>query len=173
MRNTHIVAKGTHGVFHVLGPTVEFLTSPNDSNAGFCVMKGTIPAATSCLFMRTPEVFFDLTGSLQVWERDGGLEWLDVKPGDFIEVPGNAKHAFRNESSAPAIELITTTPKIGRFFQEVGKSLSESAVKAPPTSDELRHFTEVSQRYGYWNASPAERRSGNHPAWTVTASTDS
>ena len=103
-----------------------------------------------------PEVFFHLTGSLQVWERDGGLEWLDVKPGDLIEVTGNAKHAFRNESSAPAIELITTTPKIGRFFQEVGKSLSESAVKAPPTSDELRHFTEVSQRYGYWNASPAE-----------------
>ena len=89
-------------------------------------------------------------------ERDGRLEWLDVKSGDFIEVPGNAKHAFRNKSGAPAIELITTTPKIGRFFQEVGKPLSESAVKAPPTPDELRHFAEVSQRYGYWNASPAE-----------------
>jgi quercetin dioxygenase-like cupin family protein len=159
MKNTHIVAKGTHGVFHVLGPTVEFLTSPNDRNADFCVMKGTIPAG-GVVPLHThadPEAFFHLAGSLQVLsEWDGRLEWLDVEPGDFIEVPGNAKHAFRNKSSAPAIELITTTPKIGRFFQEVGKPLSESAAQAPPTPDELRHFAEVSRRYGYWNASPAE-----------------
>ena len=159
MRNTHIVAKGTHGVFHILGPTVEFLTSPNDPNVDFCVMKGTIPAGgvVPLHAHADPEAFFHLTGSLQVLcERDGRLEWMDVKPGDFIEVPGNAKHAFRNKSSAPAIELITTTPKIGRFFQEVGKPLSENEAQTPPTPDELRHFADVSERYGYWNASPAE-----------------
>jgi hypothetical protein len=52
---------------------------------------------------------------------------------------------------------LITTAKIGRFSQEVGTPLMPGAgPPGPPTPEALRHFQEVSDRYRYWNASPAE-----------------
>ena len=159
MKNSHIVDKGSYGVLEVLGPTVEFLTSPDEKDATFLIMKGTIPAG-GVIPLDThadPESFYVLSGKLEVLsERGGRLEWLDAKAGDFIEVPSNAKHGFRNRSHEPVVELITTTPKIGRFFREIGKPARPGVPSAKPTPEELEKFARVAEHYGYWNASPAE-----------------
>jgi hypothetical protein len=104
-----------------------------------------------------PETFTVLSGTIQVWsERAEGFRWLDVPQGESIHVPGNAKHGFRNASSEPAVQLIVTTPAIGRFFIEIGRPVTPGVPAPPPTPELLEHFGRVSARYGYWNASPEE-----------------
>jgi hypothetical protein len=49
---------------------------------------------------------------------------------------------------------IITAKKLGRFFEESGRS--ETNTTQPATSEDLARFEEISTRYGYWNASPEE-----------------
>jgi uncharacterized RmlC-like cupin family protein len=103
------------------------------------------------------ESFFLVSGAVQiVSQRDGKFEWLDVRSGELVHVPSNAKHAWRNTSNEPAVQLITTTPKLGRFFQEIGRPVTAGAPLPPPTLDELQHFMRVAADYNYWLGSPAE-----------------
>jgi hypothetical protein len=81
--------------------------------------------------------------------------WISAQAGDFIHVPGNARHAWRNVSSEPLVNLIITTKRLGRFFQEAGRPATD-ARPGPPTPEELAHFTTLSAKYGYWNATPEE-----------------
>jgi uncharacterized RmlC-like cupin family protein len=97
------------------------------------------------------ESFFLVSGAVQVLsQQDGTFEWLDVRPGELVHVPSNAKHAWRNTSSEPAVQLITTTSKLGRFFEEIGRPVATRAPLPPPTLDELQHFMRVAAKYNYW-----------------------
>jgi len=159
MRVTHIVKKGPYGVLDVLGPTIEFLTSPEEADAVYCIFKGTIPPGVSVPLHSHADVesFYTLSGTVQVLSYQGDrFEWLTVKPGDFVQVPGGAKHAFRNTSSEPLVQLVITTPKLGRFFREVGRPIAPDAPARAPSPDEIRHFLRVADKYKYWNASPEE-----------------
>jgi quercetin dioxygenase-like cupin family protein len=143
MEVTHIVDRGTYGVLDVLGPTIEFLTSPQDLDAIYCMMLGTIPPGVSVPLHSHADVesFYVLSGKVQVLSQQGSnFEWLDTIPGTFVQVPGGAKHAFRNRSSEPVVQLITTTPKLGRFFQEVGTPVTRGAPLQPPTPEDINHF---------------------------------
>jgi quercetin dioxygenase-like cupin family protein len=118
----------------VFGPSVQFLVAPQPSDEAPCVVKGTIPPGVSVPIDSHPgiEAFFVLSGNVEVLSDEGGkAHWIAAGPGDFIEVPGNAKHAFRNSSRHPVVQLITTTSKLGRFFQE-GRS-DNSARKCEST----------------------------------------
>jgi hypothetical protein len=77
-------------------------------------------------------------------------------PGDLIEVPSNAKHGFRNRSEQPVLQLIITTSKLGRFFQEIVRPVVPGGRISPPAPNEIEHFLETAGRYGYWLATPAE-----------------
>ena len=74
--------------------------------------------------------------------------------GDFVYIEPGAPHALRNHSSAPVIELIVTSGRLGKFFQEVGKP--NTGTPHPPTADDLARLTSVSAKYGYWLATPEE-----------------
>jgi len=159
MQSTHIVNEGTHGVLDVFGPTLEFLILPGEADSAYCVMMGTIPPGVSVPFHSHPDIesFFLVSGAVQVMsQRDGTCEWLDVRPGEFVHVPSNAKHAWRNTSSEPAVQLITTTPRLGRFFEEIGRPVTAGASLPPPTLDELQHFMHIAAKYNYWVGSPTE-----------------
>jgi len=159
MQSTPVVNKGTYRVLDVFGPTLEFLILPREADSAYCVMTGTIPPGVSVPIHSHPdaESFFLVSGAVQVMSRrDGAFEWLDVRPGEFIHFPSNAKHAWRNTSSEPAVQLITTTPKLGRFFEEIGRPVTAGAPLPPPTFDDLRHLMRVAAKYNYWLGSPAE-----------------
>jgi quercetin dioxygenase-like cupin family protein len=147
----------TGQVVDLFGPTVEFLTSPQDEHNDFCVLKGTIPPG-GFVPLHThadTEDFLILSGSMEGLRRDPqGYKWISANAGDYIHKPGGAQHAWRNVSRAPAVSLMITTPKLGRFFQEVGRPVTGTPL--PPTPEELARFAAVSARYGYWNATPAE-----------------
>jgi quercetin dioxygenase-like cupin family protein len=143
----------------VFGPSVQFLIEPQSRDETPCVMKGTIPPGV-CVPMHSHagiEAFYVLSGNVEVLTEEGGkVHWITVGPGDFIQVPSEAKHGFRNGSKDPVVQLITTTSRLGRFFQEIGRSLHRDEIARPPFPDEIQSFLKTAERYGYWLATPEE-----------------
>ena len=159
MQMIHFVPAGRHDLLDGFGPTVEFLTSPQEKNAGYCMMIGKVPQGVSVPLHShpDPESFYLLSGVMGVLSQRGdNFEWLKVKPGEFIHLPGGVKHAWRNDSSEPSVALITTTANLGRFFQEIGRPTSPGTPATPPTLNDLQRLMEVAAKYAYWMASPAE-----------------
>jgi uncharacterized RmlC-like cupin family protein len=122
-------------------------------------MLGTLPPDVSVPLHSHPDVesCFLLSGAVQVLIQQGEhCAWLDVQPGSFIHIPGGAKHAFRNTSSAPVVQLIMTTPTLGRFLQEIGRPGTPGVPLLPPTPAELARFMRLAAHYHHWLGSPAE-----------------
>jgi quercetin dioxygenase-like cupin family protein len=157
---TIIVTEGMYGVLDIFGATVEFMTPSEDTSGDYCVLMGTLPAGGYVPLHSHPddESFYLVSGAVQVLsERDRGFEWLDVRPQGFIHIPGGAKHGFRNKSTEePVVQLITTTRRLGRFFQEIGRPVAPGTFAPPPTSEELERFMQLAAKYGHWMGSPAE-----------------
>jgi quercetin dioxygenase-like cupin family protein len=146
-------------VLDVLGPTVEFLVLPSESAAGYCIMKGTIPPGVSVPLHSHPddESFFLLSGRLQALDqRKDGFKWINMNAGDFRHVPPDVRHAWKNKSNEPAVTIIVTTPRLGRFFQEIGRPVTADAFSQAPSPADIQRFVEVAARYDHWLASPQE-----------------
>jgi quercetin dioxygenase-like cupin family protein len=148
----------TTGVaIELFGPTAEYLTLPEDQHSDFCVIKGTIPpgAVVPLHSHADTEDFLVVSGSIEGLRHDRhGYAWIAAKAGDYVHVPGDSQHAWRNVSGEPVVTLIITTKRMGQFFQEVGRPVMDAA--RPPTPEQLARFAAVSARYGYWNATPEE-----------------
>jgi quercetin dioxygenase-like cupin family protein len=141
----------------LLGPTVEFLTSPQEPSIDFCVLRGVIPPGVSVPLHSHPDTedFFVISGEVQALRQGPqGYEWVAVKAGDHLHVPCGARHGWRNVSSEPLVGFIMTTTRLGQFFQEVGRPVASTP--QPVTAENLAHFLTVSAKYGYWNATPEE-----------------
>ncbi|ORW84686.1 cupin [Mycobacterium sp. IEC1808] len=152
-REDSVTTTNSAEVVEVFGPVVEFMTPPDEEQ--FCVMRAVIPPGVVVpLHSHNDfEDFYILAGSHQVLvEGRGGLEWRDAQTGDYVRVPGDVPHAHRNVSQEPAVDLIITTARMGRFFREVGRPVGSP----PPTAREVARFVEVAGRYGYWLATPDE-----------------
>src|ERR1700724_622248 len=136
----HLADQTPGQTFDVFGPTVEFLTWSDE----FCVMRGVVPPGVTVPLHRheDAEDFYIISGTQQVLVTgENGLEWHDA-------------HAHRNVSNEPAVELIITTARLGRFFQEIGRPVTDSL--APPTPEEFAHFIDVAVSYGYVLGSPED-----------------
>jgi quercetin dioxygenase-like cupin family protein len=144
-------------VLDFFGPTLEFLVAPDDERSDFCVLKGTIaPGVSVPLHSHADaEGFFVISGSVEGLRHDtNGYTWITAQPGDYLHVPGGARHAWRHNSGEPVVNLIITTKKLARFFLEAGRPAM--GAPRPVTPEELDRFTAISARYGYWNATPEE-----------------
>jgi quercetin dioxygenase-like cupin family protein len=154
----HVVDGTPHTAVDVFGPTVEFLSGPDDPDAELCVMRGVVPPGVTVPLHShdDAEDFFILSGTQQVLFRgdDHALRWYDVHPGDYVHIPGGIPHALRNVSNEPAIELLITTARLGRFFREIARPTADLA--RPPTPDELVEFAAVATKYGYVLGTPDE-----------------
>lgn len=159
MRSISFASTGSHGLLDVFGPTVEFLTSPEEAGASYCVMIGTVPPGISVPLHShpDPESFYLISGTLEVLSQQGDdFKWREVEPGEFVHEPSGVKHAWRNSSSEPAVVLITTTAKLGGFFQEIGRPIDPGAPTTPPTPDDFQRLVRVAAKYEYWTGSPTE-----------------
>jgi quercetin dioxygenase-like cupin family protein len=133
------------------GVTIKLL-SPEDG--GYWVMKGTLePGDSVPLHSHSPdEDFYLLSGVAEaLMQTERGLEWKTVQTGDFIHIPGDTKHAWRNRSSARVEQIIVTSARLGRFLQELGDLIGAGGREG--IMEELRR---LSERYGYWLGSPEE-----------------
>jgi quercetin dioxygenase-like cupin family protein len=145
----------------LLGPTVEFLTSPLEPSIDFCVLRGVIPPGVSVPLHSHPDTedFFIISGEVQALRQGPqGYEWVAVKAGDHLHVPSGARHGWRNVFSEALVAFIMTTTRLGQFFQEVGRPVASTP--QPLTAEDVAHFLAnfetVSAKYGYWNATPEE-----------------
>lgn|SRR5690606_18377567 len=144
-------------IVDLFGPTLELLTSPDDEQSDFCVLRGTIPPRFAVPLHSHPDAedFVIVSGALEGLRHDGtGYFWVAAKAGDFLHVPAGARHAWRNVSDQPVVCLIITTRRLGRFFREAGRPLE--AASRPPTRAELVRFATLAAQYGHWNATAAE-----------------
>lgn len=144
------------------GPTLDCfggLVEIVSKSAEFWVLRGIVPPGSAVPLHRHPDAedFLILSGTQQVLVADGdrdGLVWRDAHAGDYIRVPGDAFHSHRNVTDQPAVDLIITTPRLGRFFEEIGRPVTDAL--QPPTEKEIGHFVAKSLEYGYVLASPEE-----------------
>jgi quercetin dioxygenase-like cupin family protein len=159
MESSHGFNKKSHAVLDVLGPTVEFVVLPSECTGDYCVIRGTIPSGVSVPLHSHPdnESFFLLSGSVQALEqRKNGFKWINMNAGDFRHVASEVRHAWKNESDGLAVAIIVTTPRLGRFFQEVGRPVAPDALPQAPSPADVQCFTEVAARYHHWLVSPEE-----------------
>jgi quercetin dioxygenase-like cupin family protein len=145
-------------VLKVLGASIQFVVGPQQDEDALCILKRTIPPGISVPMHSHDfvEVFFVVSGNFEVIIGDGKMRWIEVSAGDLIEVPNNVKHGFRNRSQHPVINLVFTTSKHGRYFQEIGRPAASRESIRPPTLNEIQRFVKTSALYGYWLATPEE-----------------
>ena len=98
--------------------------------------------------MQTPRVFTSCQAKRKPWWRPK-LDCNGKRSGDFIHIPGEAKHAWRNVSGEPMAALITCTAKLGRALREMGQLANEAGKRIPRPAD-IQRLMEISKRYGYW-----------------------
>jgi quercetin dioxygenase-like cupin family protein len=147
----------THEPLDFFGPTLEFLTAPEEAQNDFCVLRGVIPPGVAVPLHSHPdtETFFVISGEVVALQQSAeGYASSVARAGDYIHVPAGARHGWRNISSAPVIALVTTTARLGRFFQETGRKVTGAPL--PVTPQDLAHFRAVADRYGHWHSTPEE-----------------
>jgi quercetin dioxygenase-like cupin family protein len=157
-RSAYLVARESP-IIDLMGPTIQLLGEPDELDGGICVMRGTIPpdGIVPLHSHADPETFLMIAGELEGFaDTENGGRWLRIEPGGVFHVPGGARHAFRNRTRVSAVSYIVSTPRMARFFLEIGNVLTPGAAVPPVTPETLRHFQETAQRYGYWNATPEE-----------------
>ena len=154
-----VIRESDCSALEVLGASVQFLVGPRPGDETPCILKGTVPSGVTIPIHSHDviEIFFVLYGNIEVlMEEAGKLHWVEASAGNLVEIPGNSKHAVRNRSEHPAITLLFTTSKHGRYFQEIGRSVASGESARPPAPDEIQHFLKIAKRYGYWFATPEE-----------------
>ena len=156
VRNTKISRAGERVVLDLVGPEIEPLTTVEEDS--YCVMKGNIPPGVSVPLHShaDPESFYVVSGEGQfLVEDNGNRDWRTVRQGDFVQIHGNAKHAWRNLSDRPMEALITTTPRLGKALREMGVT-GNGHERPLPTREDIERLAQITERYGYWMASPDE-----------------
>ncbi|MBO0792431.1 MAG: cupin domain-containing protein, partial [Ktedonobacteraceae bacterium] len=131
-------------IIDLFGPTIAFLTLPEEIHNDFCVLRGTIPPGARVPLHSHPDTedFLVLSGEVEGLKYDKqNHEWMTAKAEDYMHVPAGAPHAWRNVSSEPVVTLIITTKRLGRFFQEAGRPIA--GTPQPVTQAELAHFASI------------------------------
>jgi quercetin dioxygenase-like cupin family protein len=154
----HIAEVTGGNTLSVLGPTVEFVSWADEPHGDLCVMRGVVPPGVTVPLHKhdDAEDFLILAGDQQVLTEghQGGLHWADAHAGDYVSVPGGTWHAHRNVSGQPAVDLIITTARLGRFFREVGRPVTGSP--EPPAPGDVAQFIAVATRYGHTLGTPEQ-----------------
>ena len=111
----NVVNTGCGVKFNLGGPKFELLASAEES--AYWVMKGTLPADVSVPLHShgDEESFYLISGEAQfLAPTPRGLQWKTLRQGDFVHIPSDAKHAWRNLSTDTVEVLLVTTPPCRR-----------------------------------------------------------
>ena len=150
-----VIAGTPYTAMDVFGPTVEFISGPDDPGADFCVMRGVLsPGVVVPLHSHDDdEDFLILAGTQRVLIEDAdGVQWRDLHAGDYVHIPGGIVHAHRNVSDGPAVDLVITSTRLGRFFRELARP--DAGLRGPLTPEDLGQLIALSAKYGYTLGTP-------------------
>jgi len=77
-------------------------------------------------------------------EHAHGLRWRDMHAGDYVHIPGGIVHAHRNVSDEPAVDLVITSTRLGRFFRELARP--DVGLRWPLTPEDLGQLIALSAK---------------------------
>jgi len=112
---------------HVGTTTARFVALGADTEERYGMfrweMAGKPGGATPHVHRTFSEAFYVLDGVVTVYD---GTDWRDGRSGDFLYVPPNGVHGFRNDSGAPATMLILFAPAPPReaYFRELAERIA-------------------------------------------------
>jgi quercetin dioxygenase-like cupin family protein len=152
-----VVAGTPYPAMDVFGPTVEFISGPEDPGADFCVMRGMLPPGVVVPLHShdDDEDFLILAGTQQVLVEDAhGPQWRDMHAGDYVHIPGGNLHAHRNVSDQPAVDLVITSTRLGQFFHELARP--DVGLREPLSPEDLGQLLTLSAKYGYLLGTPEQ-----------------
>lgn len=91
------------------------------------------PGAAPHVHRRISESFYILSGVVTLHDGEG---WRTASAGDFLHVPENAVHGFRNDGDEPAEMLIIFTPAENReaYFEGLARLVADGRV---PSREEM------------------------------------
>jgi quercetin dioxygenase-like cupin family protein len=106
------------------GSSTRFVAPGSVTGSQFGLFEWALPAGgggPSPHFHKTfSESFYVMTGTIGLFDGD---HWISARPGDFLYVPQNGVHAFRNDADEPASMLIlfAPAPPRERYFRELAE----------------------------------------------------
>jgi quercetin dioxygenase-like cupin family protein len=91
------------------------------------------------------ESFYVVAGTIGFYNGDS---WISARPGEFLYVPRNGVHAFRNDADVPASMLILFAPAPPR--ENYFRALAEIAESGRTLTDD--EWTELLARHDQYRA---------------------
>ena len=138
----------------VVGDVYRFLATGKETDGKYALIDATVPPGGGPplhVHSREEEGFYVLEGAItfRVQEDDGNVKATVATPGMSVHLAPGSKHAFRNESDAPARMLILLAPAgLEEMFLEVGVSVKLGDKPPPPSKAEIDKLLAVAPRYG-------------------------
>jgi quercetin dioxygenase-like cupin family protein len=140
----------------LLGNVLEWKLTPAETGNQFCVLEALIPAGSFVpAHQHAPhESFMILEGQLEFARLvNGALEWFTANTGDFVTIPGNEIHGFRNSTAQPARMLNISAAAIGAFFEEVGVPVDADFVPSGrPSKEDIDRVIAAAEKHNqpFW-----------------------
>ncbi len=100
------------------------------------------------LHRREEEAFFILHGELSLWSE--GERLPAAHAGDWVALPRDSEHAFKNETSAPLEMLLMVAPAgLEEMFVSTGAAWSDPwQAPPPPGPEELARLIAIAPKFG-------------------------
>jgi quercetin dioxygenase-like cupin family protein len=134
-KNVYVPA-GTGPAYWVMGDRFTFLVTGAESGGSYFTVEVNVGPGNGPpphVHHREEEQFYVLEGELTFRLGD---QTCQVSPGDFVHIPRDTVHTFKN-GAAPAKLLATFSPAgIEQFFQEVGDRVDDRSATPPPVNAE-------------------------------------
>ena len=133
-----------------VGDRYRFLASQEHTNGKYAIWDAELSPGGGPpphIHRREEEGFFILEGRVTFYSGD---QSFTAEPGEFVHLPRNGLHWFRNETEQPARTLILVAPGgLEQMFLETGVLVENASQSvSPPTDEEKARLVEVAPSYG-------------------------
>lgn len=151
------VSEGTGPAYWGPGSKMTFLATGKETGGAFFLSEMSVPPGGGPpphMHHREDESFHLLEGRLMI---QVGEDSIAASAGDFVFLPREIAHSFKNTSDAAAKALVLITPAgLENFFAEVFEPVVDGSTAQPPASKELiARSIAAAPRYGLVLLPPA------------------
>jgi quercetin dioxygenase-like cupin family protein len=132
------------------GDLYRFLVTGEESGGSYFAMEALVPPAGGPpphIHRNEDETFYIVEGECTFRLGD---DTVVAGPGDFVNVPRETVHCFRNDGTEPVRMILTFTPSgIEKFFEETLDLALDPTQPPPDNVDEVAaRYAEAASRYG-------------------------
>ncbi len=157
MASTVHVPAGTGRAYWAFGIMFTFLVTGDELGGSYSTWLSMIPPGKGPMphiHHREEEQFYVLEGTLEFSVNE---QTIRVAAGDYVHVPRDTIHSFKNIGQGPARILATVSPAgFEGFLMEVGEVVTDPNASPPPvTKERIAHAMAIEARYGQETFPPA------------------